>query len=118
MERELRIFAKNSNLLIIADTFEDAICQDAVSHFAIVTKVHSFEEAKNSINKTKYDIVIISGIEKISILENLRILNPNIFALFITNAHDDKLFLKLIEVGIDGFLYYPFSKEQVYIYCR
>jgi response regulator of citrate/malate metabolism len=112
MERDLKIFAKNAKILIIADTFEDSICQNSISSFAIVTKVHNFEEAKTSMNKTKYDIVIISGIEKISILESLRILNPDIFALFITSVHSDQLFLKLIEVGIDGFLYYPFSKEQ------
>jgi AmiR/NasT family two-component response regulator len=112
MKRELKIFAKNSNILIVSDTFKDSICEDAISSFAIVTKVHSFEEVKHTMKNIHYHIVIISGIEKISVLEDLRILNPNICALFITHIHNDALFLKLIEVGIDGFLYYPFSQEQ------
>jgi AmiR/NasT family two-component response regulator len=112
MERDLKIFAKNSNILLVSNSFSDSICEDAISKFSIVTKVHTFSEANDAMRSVQYDLVIISGIDKISVLEELRILNPNICALFITDTHSDQIFLKLIEVGIDGFLYAPFSKEQ------
>lgn len=116
---ELKLFAKNLNILIVEDSYDlnNELVEISKLFFKKVDFAYDGASALEIYKKTKYDIVFtdinMPKLNGVSLCKEIKKINDEQNILILTASDDFDLILELINLGIHQFVSKPFKEEQI-----